>query len=80
MPHLRYHVTDVIFSMDEAIQSGGVSPYLFPSPKGGPQDPDSVLPMFKRMLKRCGLETMRFHDIRHPNVKLSTKDFLPNFT
>ena len=21
--------------------------------------------MFKRMLKRCGLETMRFHDIRH---------------
>ena len=24
-----------------------------------------MLPMFKRMLKRCGLETMRFHDIRH---------------
>ena len=70
-------VMGMLYDLKERM--GGASPYLFPSPNGGPQDPDSVLPMFKRMLNRCGLETMRFHDIRHPNVKLSTKDFLPNF-
>ena len=33
----------------------GFSQYVFPSPNGGPQDPDSVLPMFHRILKRAGL-------------------------
>ena len=46
-------------------REGDKSPYIFPSPNGGPQDPDSVLPMFKRMLKRCGIDPIRFHDIRH---------------
>ncbi len=46
-------------------REGKRSPYLFPSPNGGPQDPDSVLPMFKRILKRAGLPEMRFHDCRH---------------
>jgi len=56
-------VMGMLYDLKERM--GGASPYLFPSPNGGPQDPDSVLPMFKRMLNRCGLETMRFHDIRH---------------
>ncbi len=46
-------------------REGNGSPYIFPSPNGGPQDPDSVLPMFKRILKRAGLPEMRFHDCRH---------------
>jgi len=50
---------------DLKLREGNRSPYLFPSPNGGPQDPDSVLPMFKRMLNRCGLKSMRFHDILH---------------
>ena len=45
--------------------------YLFPSPNGGPQDPDSVLPMFKRILKRAGLPELRFHDCRHTFCKIA---------
>ena len=56
-------------------REGKRSPYLFPSPNGGPQDPDSVLPMFKRILKRAGLPELRFHDCRHPNVNPLTKNF-----
>jgi integrase len=57
---------DVIGMLRDLKQRSGYrSPYIFPSANGGPLDPDSILPMFKRMLNRCGLETMRFHDIRH---------------
>ena len=37
--------------------------------------PDSVLHMLQRVLKRAGLERIRFHDLRHPNVKPETKNF-----
>ena len=39
--------------------------YVFPSPYGGPMSPDSVLHMLQRVLKRAGLERIRFHDLRH---------------
>ena len=39
--------------------------YVFPSPYGGPMSPDSVLHMLHRVLKRAGLERIRFHDLRH---------------
>ena len=39
--------------------------YIFPSPYGGPMSPDSVLHMLQRVLKRAGLERIRFHDLRH---------------
>ncbi len=42
------------------------SEYVFPSPHGGPMSPDSVLHMLQRVLKRAGLERIRFHDLRHP--------------
>ncbi len=48
--------------------------YVFPSPTGGPISPDSVLHMLHRVLKRAGLPKVRFHDLRHPNVKIKTKD------
>ena len=39
--------------------------YVFPSPYGGPMSPDSVLHVLQRVLKRAGLERIRFHDLRH---------------
>ena len=39
--------------------------YVFPSPYGGPMSPDSVLHMLQRVLKRAGLDRIRFHDLRH---------------
>ena len=38
--------------------------------------PDSVLHMLQRVLKRAGLPRIRFHDLRHPYVKHTTKIFI----
>ncbi len=43
----------------------GDSPWVFPSPTGGPISPDSVIQMLHRVLKRAGLPKVRFHDLRH---------------
>ena len=51
------------------------SEWVFPSPTGGPLSPDSVLHMLHRVLKRAGLPEVRFHDLRHPYVKHTTKIF-----
>ena len=53
----------------------GGSEWVFPSPTGGPMSPDSVLHMLQRVLKRAGLPRIRFHDMRHPYVKHTTKIF-----
>ena len=53
----------------------GNSEWVFPSPTGGPMSPDSVLHMLHRVLKRAGLPKVRFHDLRHPYVKHTTKIF-----
>ena len=53
----------------------GSSEWVFPSPTGGPMSPDSVLHMLHRVLKRAGLPRIRFHDLRHPYVKHTTKIF-----
>jgi len=42
-----------------------IGEYVFPSPHGGPMSPDSVLHMLQRVLKRAGLERIRFHNLRH---------------
>ncbi len=51
--------TEVLQDMDKTGE------YVFPSPHGGPMSPDSVLHMLQRVLKRAGLERIRFHDLRH---------------
>ena len=51
------------------------SEWVFPSPTGGPMSPDSVLHMLQRVLKRAGLPRIRFHDLRHPYVKHTTKKY-----
>ncbi|MEI3524914.1 MAG: tyrosine-type recombinase/integrase [Eubacteriales bacterium] len=53
----------------------GNSEWVFPSPSGGPMSPDSVLHMPQRVLKRAGLPRIRFHDLRHPYVKSTTKKY-----
>ena len=47
------------------------SPWVFPSPTGGPISPDSVLHMLHRVLKRAGLPKVRFHDLRHTFATLA---------
>ena len=52
------------------------NPWLFPSSRtGGMYHPDSVATLHQRILKDAGLEHLRFHDLRHPYVKHTTKIF-----
>ena len=52
------------------------NPYLFPSPKTGTMyDPDAFRRTHDKILKAIGAEHIRFHDLRHPYVKHTTKIF-----
>ena len=53
---------------------GSGSEYVFPSPTGGPMSSDSVLHMLQRVLKRAGLERIRFHDLRHTFATLALQN------
>ena len=51
------------------------SPYLFVSPKTGTMfDPDSLRHTHEKILKAIDAEYIRFHDLRHPYVKHTTKN------
>ena len=57
---------DVTKMLQEKMErEDGFSKYVFSSQTGGPISPDSVLHMLHRVLKRAGLEQVRFHDLRH---------------
>lgn len=49
----------------------GSSPWVFPSPSGGPISPYSVLHKLHRVLKRARLPRVRFHDLRHAFATLA---------
>ena len=66
---------DVISVLMHQRRKTGSSEWVFPSPTGGPMSPDSVLHMLQRVLKRAGLPRIRFHDLRHPYVKHTTKKY-----
>ena len=53
------------------------NPYMFPSPKTGTMfDPDSFRHTHDKILKAIGAEHIRFHDLRHPYVKHTTKNII----
>ena len=52
----------------------GGSPWVFPSPTGGPLSPDCVNNMLHRVLKRAGLPSIRFHDLRHTFATLALQN------
>lgn len=65
---------DAMGVLQEQKKKSGNSPYVFPSPAGGPISPDSVLHMLHRVLKRAGLSKVRFHDLRHTFATLTLQN------
>ena len=65
---------DAVGILREQKKKSGNSPYVFPSPTGGPISPDSVLHMLHRVLKRAGLSKVRFHDLRHTFATLALQN------
>ena len=65
---------DTVSVLLEQKKKVGSSPWVFPSPNGGPISPDSVLHMLHRVLKRAGLPRVRFHDLRHTFATLALQN------
>ena len=65
---------DTIDVLKAQRKKAGDSPWVFPSPTGGPISPDSVLHMLHRVLKRAGLPRVRFHDLRHTFATLALQN------
>ena len=65
---------DVTAILKQQRKKAGNSPWVFPSPNGGPISPDSVLRKLHGVLKRAGLPQVRFHDLRHTFATLSLKN------
>ena len=65
---------DTVSVLREQRKKVGNSPWVFPSPSGGPISPDSVLHMLHRVLKRAGLPKVRVHDLRHTYATLALQN------
>jgi integrase len=54
------------------------SRWMFPSPvkEDAPLDPQSVYRKMKKVLVRAQCKDIRFHDLSHPYVKYTTKNFV----
>jgi len=61
-------------TMLKEMEKHRVCEYVFPSPNGGPISPDSVRHMLHRVLKRAGLPSIRFHDLRHTFATLALQN------
>ena len=51
------------------------TPYVFKWPDGHPYSPDYISHRFNLLLKKHALPHIRFHELRHPYVKHTTKIF-----
>lgn len=82
-PKTRHSIRNIIIpkqAVDLLLQEHSLhpnNPYMFPSPVTGKMyNPDAVGRIHKKILKDAGLEDCRFHDLRHPYVKPTTKKFV----
>ncbi len=46
---------------------------VFSKPDGKPLDPSTITHTFRKVLKKAGLPTLRFHDLRHTHASLMLK-------
>ena len=65
---------DALQVLKQQRKKAGSSPWVFPSPNGGPISPDSVLHKLHGVLKRAGLPQVRFHDLRHTFATLALQN------
>lgn len=58
-------------------KADAISQWIFPDPvkPEDPVDPNAAYRHMKTLLQRTGLPSIRFHDLRHPYVKHTTKIF-----
>ena len=58
-------------------RADAISQWIFPDPVNpeDPVDPNAAYRRMKTLLQRAGLPSIRFHDLRHPYVKHTTKIF-----
>ena len=60
-----------------ARKKGSISQWIFPQPASPelPMNPGTAYRRLKTLLEEAGLPSIRFHDLRHPYVKHTTKIF-----
>ena len=70
---LPHSVTEILRRRKE----DAISQWIFPDPvkPEDPVDPNAAYRHMKTLLQRAGLPSIRFHDLRHPYVKHTTKIF-----
>ena len=74
---LPHSVTEIL----RRRKADAISQWIFPDPvkPEDPVDPNAAYRHMKTMLQRAGLPSIRFHDLRHPYVKPTTKKFITFF-
>ena len=62
-------------------KKSALTEWIFPNPlrPEQPTRPGAAYDRLKMLLKQAGLPDIRFHDLRHPYVKPTTKKFLSFF-
>lgn len=70
---LPHSVTEIL----RRRKADAISQWIFPDPvkPEDPVDPNAAYRRMKTLLQRSGLPSIRFHDLRHPYVKHTTKIF-----
>ena len=70
---LPHSVTEIL----RRRRADAISQWIFPDPvrPEDPVDPNAAYRHMKTLLQRAGLPSIRFHDLRHPYVKHTTKIF-----